>query len=258
MITQESDSLFVVESKNGMKAYRFFKTPKRIGYDLAREPYEIYPQGVFVETFRDSTEEIESTLRADYAINHKYKNRTLWEAVGNVVATGENGRTLYTEQLFWDEGTERIYSNVDCRIEQADGVHVGDGIESDQALKHWRFRNTRSRLAIESPGGSSAGDARTEEADDEGHGGSEPEGPAAASNGPGTTVQPTEDDLSTPAPSEENLSGKISAEGNALGTAAPDMSGRRERRRTIQPVEGDESAFATGENPAPAAGDSIK
>jgi hypothetical protein len=240
MVTQESDSLFAVESKNGLKSYRF-KTPKRISYDLAREPYELFPQGVFVERFRDSTEEVESTLRADYAIHHKRgKSSSLWEALGNVVATGEDGRTLYTEQLFWNAGTERIYSNVDCKVVQADGAYIGDGFESDQALKHWTFRNTVSRVAIDSPLGHSSSQGGTSQ-----DGATVTDGSGGAAVPAGDTNDPERNGLRQGTPlintqeqgsSGQRISGQNASEQN--NTAA-----RRERRPTIQPVEDGESVF---------------
>ena len=250
MVTQEVDSLFVTESKNGMKSYRF-KAPKRIGYDLAREPYEIYPKGVFVETFRDSTEEIESSLTADYAINHKSKSRSLWEAIGNVVATGEDGRTLYTEQLFWDDQTERIYSNVDCKIVQKDGIYIGDGIESDQALKYWKFRNTVSKLEIDPPSGEQspsqgsrlpeAGETVTEEF---GH-------PVVSE--PGSMSEPAQrktDQSNEPGQREEP--GRT-PDRNATGRSAAGLNttGRSQPRPTIQPVENDESKPGAGRPASP-------
>lgn len=236
LVTQEVDSIFVVESKNGMKSYRF-EAPKMIGYDLAREPYEEYPLGVFVETFRDSTEEIESSLRADYAINHKSRTRSLWEAIGNVVATGEDGRTLYTEQLFWDDQTERIYSNVDCRIEQADGIYIGDGLESDQALKYWRFRNTVSKLDIDSPSGRQ---------------GTSPEGgePDAGENAPGSDVQPIAPPSGSP-DAEHSEADRATQPGRTApqeGAEEPAEAIRNAPRRTIQPVEEDMTTVSADSN----------
>lgn len=147
LLTQRSDTLTTIESTNGLKKMRF-ETPLMESYELAREPYTEFRRGVFLETFKDSTETIEMTLVADYAIN--YKDRAIWEARGNVVVVSEEGnRTLYTEQLFWDQKTERIYSNVDSRVVQNKDIFDGEGFESDDKFKEWSFRNYKGRMEVE-------------------------------------------------------------------------------------------------------------
>ena len=145
LVTMRSENLSMRVSKNGQRSY-FFTASLVETYGLAREPYTKYPQGVFVETFRDSTDVVESTLRADEAIS--YDDRDLWMASGNVVATG-SGNTFYSEQLFWDARTDRIYSNVHCRVEDEDGVHFGTGLVSDAALENWEFLDYEGSIAVD-------------------------------------------------------------------------------------------------------------
>ena len=64
-------------------------------------------------------------LTANYAIY--YENRKLWEAKGDVVVVKSDGKTLYTQQLFWNAKTQRIYSNVDTKIVQNEGGNVFQG-----------------------------------------------------------------------------------------------------------------------------------
>lgn len=147
MMTMYSEDLSVVESKNGRKSY-CFTTPMMEEYALAREPYREFRKGVKIITFNDdSVSSVDATLTAQYAIY--YNNRELWEARGNVVAETAGGRTLYTQQLFWNAKTKRIYSNVDSKIVQSDGVFYGEGLESDDALRDWRFRRMTGRMEVE-------------------------------------------------------------------------------------------------------------
>lgn len=146
LVTQRSDTLTMIVSKNGIRESRF-TAPLMENYELAREPYMVYRKGIYVETYKPGTEEIESTIIADYAI--RYEGREVWEARGNVVATGHDDRTLYTEQLFWNQKTGRIYSNVESTVVQGDDVFVGEGFESDEKFEHWTFRNYTGRLAVD-------------------------------------------------------------------------------------------------------------
>lgn len=145
MLTQQSDTLTVLVSKNGVKSYRFY-APLMERYELAAEPYMEFRRGVDIITY-DSLGAVESTLKADYGIS--YEKRELWEARGNVVAEGEGGRTLYTQQLFWDQKTDRVYSNVDCMVRDGEDYFVGEGFESDSDFKDWRFRNQTGRIHVD-------------------------------------------------------------------------------------------------------------
>ena len=79
------------------------------------------------------------------------ENRELWEAKGNVVVEKSDGKTLYTQQLFWNARTKKIYSNVDSKIVQNNGrdVFIGEGFESDEEFKDWRFRRMKGRMEVE-------------------------------------------------------------------------------------------------------------
>ncbi len=145
-MTQQSDTLVIISSENGKKAYRF-STPLMERYELAREPYMEFRKGVEIETYDDSTGAVKSTLVSDYAIY--FEKRDLWEAKGNVVATNDQNQTLYTQQLFWNRITKRVYSNVDSKIVQGRDVFIGEGFESDDEFKEWSFRKFTGKLTVD-------------------------------------------------------------------------------------------------------------
>lgn len=149
MRTEYSENLSIVESQNGRRSYHFV-TPLVEGYSLAREPYREFRKGVKITTYKnDSLSTVDVVLTANYAIY--YENRKLWEAKGNVVVVKSDGKTLYTQQLFWNQQTKKIYSNVDSKIVQNDGrdVFIGEGFESDEEFKDWRFRRMKGRMEVE-------------------------------------------------------------------------------------------------------------
>ena len=149
MMTEYSENLSVVMSQNGRRSYHF-KTPLLEGYSLAREPYREFPKGVKMTTYKnDSLSSVDAVLTANYAIH--YETRDLWEARGNVVVEKSDGKRLYTQQLFWNARTKKIYSNVDSKIVQNDGrdVFIGEGFESDEEFKDWRFRRMKGRMEVE-------------------------------------------------------------------------------------------------------------
>lgn len=148
-MTEYSEDLSVVMSQNGRRSYHFV-TPLLEGYSLAREPYREFRKGVKITTYQnDSLTTVDAVLTANYAIY--YENRELWEAKGNVVVEKSDDKTLYTQQLFWNARTKKIYSNVDSKIVQNNGrdVFIGEGFESDEEFKDWRFRRMKGRMEVE-------------------------------------------------------------------------------------------------------------
>lgn len=145
--TEESENLTVVMSENGRRSYRF-TTPLLEGYTLGRDPYREFRKGVKIITFQDdSLSTVNATLDANYAIY--YEKRKLWEAKGNVRVEKFDGTKLYTQQLFWDSTTKRIYSNVDTKVVTANDTHYCEGFDSDEDLVELKFRRWKGKVAFE-------------------------------------------------------------------------------------------------------------
>ena len=148
-MTEYSEHLSVIMTRNGRRSY-FFKAPLVEGYTLAKEPYREFRKGVEITTYQDdSLTTVDAVLTANYAIY--YENRELWEAKGDVVVVKSDGKTLYTQQLFWNAKTKRVYSNVDTKIVQNDSRNVfqGEGFESDEEFKEWRFRRFTGKMDVD-------------------------------------------------------------------------------------------------------------
>ena len=116
-------------------------------FSKIKNPYVEFPKGMMVIFFND-TMGISAQLNSDYAIYHNESK--LWEARGNVVARNfEKGEMLYSEELFWDENKEIIYSNIFSRIENNNGTFYGqNGFEADQKLTRWKLKASRATVRI--------------------------------------------------------------------------------------------------------------
>ncbi len=147
MMTEYSENLSIVMSQNGRRSY-FFETPLLEGYTLGNEPYREFRKGIKIKTYQDdSLSRVDMVLTANYAIY--YEKRELWEAKGDVVGRKFDGKQLYTQQLFWDARTQKIYSNVDTKLVQGNNVSVGESFEATEDLSDWRFRYQKSRIEVE-------------------------------------------------------------------------------------------------------------
>ncbi len=149
VLSETSRNLTVVMSTNGRPSY-LFTAPLVEGYTLGLEPYREFREGVEIETFtNDSLNVRDSRLTAEYAIY--YEKRQLWEARGDVQVKKSDGRQLYSEQLFWNAQTKRIFSNVDTKIVDINSgdIYQGEGFESDEAMDDWSFRRLTGKLKME-------------------------------------------------------------------------------------------------------------
>ncbi len=145
--TEESENLTIIMSENGRKSY-LFTTPLLEGYTLGRDPYREFRKGITITTYKDDSLTTENTkLVANYAIY--YEKRKLWEAKGDVVVTKPDGTRLYTQQLFWNSITKRIYSNVDTKLVTNTDEIIGEGFESDEDMNEPRFRRWKGYMQVD-------------------------------------------------------------------------------------------------------------
>ncbi|MBQ2143238.1 MAG: LPS export ABC transporter periplasmic protein LptC [Alistipes sp.] len=157
LMTESSENRTISMMENGMRSYTFV-TPLMEGYSLATNPYQEFRRGIDMTTYtQDSLNLVDATITANYAIY--YENQKLWEAKGNVTIVKNNreeGDTvvksqteIYTQQLFWNATTKKIYSNVDTKILQPDGWHFGVGFDADEDLKNIHFRKYSSEIEFD-------------------------------------------------------------------------------------------------------------
>jgi len=117
-------------------------------YPTVERPYMEFEKGLEVYFYDDSAK-IESELRADYTIY--YMEEELWHATGNVVAKNfDNGDALYTDELFWDEKEELIYSDSYTRVHSEDNTLYGKkGFRSHQSLSNWQLIGSSGTINVQ-------------------------------------------------------------------------------------------------------------
>lgn len=121
-------------------------SPEIKKYDLPKNPYIEFPKGIKVEFYNDS-EIINSTITAKYAIY--FQEKELWEARNDVVAVNDKGEQLNTEQLFWDQKNEFIYSKKFTKITNKDGVFQGkNGFEAEQNFTKWKLIGSEGTVNV--------------------------------------------------------------------------------------------------------------
>lgn len=94
-----------------------------------------FPKGIYVEFF-DETGRLESTLRANHAFYFKTENQ--WRGRGRVeVKNIAKNEQLNTEELFWKQTEEKIFTDKFVTIRQQSDVLYGQGLEARQDMSDY-------------------------------------------------------------------------------------------------------------------------
>lgn len=133
-----------VISDSGITRYRI-NTPQWDMYDKSNRPYWEFPIGAHFERF-DENLKVDANIHCEYA---KFmEQEQLWILRGNVRATNIKGELFETEELFWNQRTEKIYSDSLIKITQESYIIIGTGFDSNQEMTSYDVKNTELVIPI--------------------------------------------------------------------------------------------------------------
>jgi LPS export ABC transporter protein LptC len=124
-------------SDSGVTRYRI-KTEEWLIFDKKRPSYWAFEKGVYLEQF-DSLLHVDASIKADTA--YYYDKQKLWKLMGHVAIKNLQGNKFNTELLYWNQATEKIYSDKFIRIEQPDKIILGHGFDSNQEMTIYTIHN---------------------------------------------------------------------------------------------------------------------
>jgi len=101
---------------------------------------------VYLEKFNEALD-VEASIQSDYAKD--LDKQGLWELTGHVHAKNEQGEEFDTPQLFWNQNTERIYSDSVISIRRATSTIVGIGFQSNQTMTEYTILQPTGFFPIE-------------------------------------------------------------------------------------------------------------
>jgi LPS export ABC transporter protein LptC len=114
-------------------------------YNNTDQPYSEFRSGVRV-LFYDGHEEPVGTVYGKYA---KFtEKKKLWELKDSVVVVNETNDKLETEQLFWDQEKDHIYTDRFIKITNEDQTVMGTGFESDHRLTKRKIKNVTATIYL--------------------------------------------------------------------------------------------------------------
>ncbi len=113
--------------------------------ELAKPPYTDLKDGIKVE-FYDDSNKISSTLTAGYARYYEKQGNILIR--NNVVIVNKKGEQLNTEELVWNQGVEKFYTEKFVKITTATQVLYGDGLEANKDFTWYHIKNLKGTVQV--------------------------------------------------------------------------------------------------------------
>ena len=131
---QEIDGFALTQTRDGQKMWVLTANRALVFEDAGR----VEMTRLRVDFFNEGGD-VRSTLTAREGLLRRRTNDM--EAFGNVIVTSEDGTTLATERLTWDERTGKIESDRFVRVVQGRDEFTGVGLEADPDLKNIRVHS---------------------------------------------------------------------------------------------------------------------
>lgn len=135
MPTMSTENVATLISDSGITQYKIV-SPLWLVYDNADTPYWSFPKGLYLRKY-DPLFRVIASVAADSA--RYFKNMRLWRLDGHVELTKAPKDIFLTQQLFWDERRQEIYSDSFIHIETATHVLEGHGFISNDKLTGYRI-----------------------------------------------------------------------------------------------------------------------
>lgn len=117
--------------------------PKLIRH-LAKDPWQQFPEGLQIEFFDKTGENITARMTANYA--ERYDKEAKFIVRDSVVWYGQNGEKLETEELIWEELNDKVHTNKFVVVSRPGEIIYGHGFDSNKDFTNWKIRAIEGRI----------------------------------------------------------------------------------------------------------------
>ena len=152
-MTTRDVSTFISDS--GYTRYHI-TTPVWQMFEDAPEPFWKFPEGMHLEQYDEQLRPA-ANIVCDSATYHS--RRRLWQLDGNVVMVNTLRDSFLTQQLFWDQARQLVYSDSFIHIVRSDRIIDGYGFESNQNMTAYTVNRPTGIIPVSRPGAQPAANA---------------------------------------------------------------------------------------------------
>lgn len=140
MPTMRTVDVTTLISDSGYTRYKI-TAPLWLMYDEASDPHWRFPDGLFVQQY-DEQFHPSAKIYCDSAIY--FSQKRLWRLDGDVMMVNTLRDTFLTEQLFWDQSKQKVYSDSFIHIVREDRIIEGYGFESNENMTRFNVKRTQA------------------------------------------------------------------------------------------------------------------
>lgn len=139
---QEAEDVELFNSQNELIKY---KMTAALFYQFENGDKE-FPKGIYIEYYNEFGK-LKSTIRANYAKYFKKENH--WRGEGKVeVKNVETNEQLNTEELYWNQSTQKIHTTKFVTIRQQGDVIYGTGLDAKQDLSDYEILHPEGEFEV--------------------------------------------------------------------------------------------------------------
>lgn len=120
-------------------------SPKMLNFTNREFPYYEFPNGIDLTLL--GNKQNKNTVTADHAF--VYSQTDLIDLQGNVVLTTNTNDTLFTEQLFFDQKKEWLFTNFPVKFRTKDYLTNGNGFDSNKNVTNAQVLEVTGRIFID-------------------------------------------------------------------------------------------------------------
>ncbi|MFG6686251.1 LPS export ABC transporter periplasmic protein LptC [Mariniflexile sp. HNIBRBA6329] len=119
-------------------------SPKMLDFTNRDFPYNEFPDGIVLNLYDENKK---STVVSDYAI--VYDKTDLLDLQGNVVITTADNRVLKTDQLFYDQKKEWLFTNKPVTFKTETDIINGNGFDSNSKFTNAEVLEVTGIITVE-------------------------------------------------------------------------------------------------------------
>lgn len=135
MPTMATTNVATFISDSGIIQYKLV-SPSWIVYNEVDTPFWHFPKGIYLRKY-DRAFKVIASVAADSA--HYLSREKIWRLDGHVEIHNGTDELFLTNQLFWDERHNKLYSDSFIHIETASHILEGKGFVSNDRLTEYRI-----------------------------------------------------------------------------------------------------------------------
>ena len=138
-IRTQNDTMYVTDS--GRVRFKIMARTMLL-FDKAKEPFTLFPDSAYMEQY-DSLMNVITTGRADSVWS--YDRKKLWKMRGNVEIVNNEGATFNSQELYWNQQEDKIYSDQYVVIKEPyKATMKAYGFVSNQNMTEYTYRRAEN------------------------------------------------------------------------------------------------------------------